>query len=185
MKSLLSENMLRFGTKNLTATSKQELIVKSIMETIDQHGLRKTIYNRLVEQTDPNAEGVAMKNQGAALKVLGIIMSATGGIGTNHTEIARALKMIKTLGGQPVYDELLKLVQTSPKVKNQYDENFDTVIDLIATEYFHVGNSRGGHGGGDIISKDKWVYAYKTILSVYNDDEGGEYKGSTNLSNLS
>jgi hypothetical protein len=68
--------------------------------------------------------------------------------------------MIKTLGGQPAYDELLKLVQTSPKVKNQYDDNFDTVMDLIATEYFHVGTSGGGHGGGDIISKNKWVDAY-------------------------
>jgi len=50
MKSLLSENMLRFGTKNLTAASKQELIVKSIMETIDQHGLRNVIKKQLNEQ---------------------------------------------------------------------------------------------------------------------------------------
>jgi len=53
MKNLLSENLLRFGVKNLTESAKKELIVKSIMETIDQHGLRNVIKNKLTEQ-DPN-----------------------------------------------------------------------------------------------------------------------------------
>jgi hypothetical protein len=50
MKNLLSENMLRFGTKNLTETAKKELVLKSIIETIDQHGLRKEVRNALTEQ---------------------------------------------------------------------------------------------------------------------------------------
>lgn len=53
MKSLLSENMLRFGVKNLTESQQRELVVKSIMETIDQHGLRNVIYRRLTEQKIP------------------------------------------------------------------------------------------------------------------------------------
>jgi len=51
MKNLLSENMMRFGTKNLSEAAKKELVLKSIMETIDQHGLQKEVRNALTEQT--------------------------------------------------------------------------------------------------------------------------------------
>jgi hypothetical protein len=50
MKNLLSENMIRFGTKNLTEAGKTELILKSILETIDQHGLTSEIRKALMEQ---------------------------------------------------------------------------------------------------------------------------------------
>jgi hypothetical protein len=99
MKSLLSENMLRFGTKNLSATQQKELIVKSIMETIDQHGLRNVIKNRLTEQAAgttiqldgvPNdlvkpadAENKVAIDQtpssiGEAQQILGMMMKAVG-----------------------------------------------------------------------------------------------------------
>jgi hypothetical protein len=51
MKNLLSENMMRFGTKNLSEAAKKELVLKSIMETIDQHGLQKEVRAALTEQT--------------------------------------------------------------------------------------------------------------------------------------
>ena len=50
MKNLLSENMLRFGTKNLTPNQQRELVAKSIMETINQHGLANVIKKKLNEQ---------------------------------------------------------------------------------------------------------------------------------------
>jgi hypothetical protein len=50
MKNLLSENMLRFGTKNLTEAAKTELILKSILETINDHGLTSEIRKALMEQ---------------------------------------------------------------------------------------------------------------------------------------
>jgi len=53
MKNILSENMLRFGTKNLSEAAQQELVVKSIMETIDHHGLHGAVRRRLMEQTVP------------------------------------------------------------------------------------------------------------------------------------
>ena len=168
MKSLLSENMLRFGTKNLTATSKQELIVKSIMETIDQHGLRKTIYNRLVEQTDPNAEVTALKTQGVALKVVGMILAATTGtmgIGTDEQKIADAIKMIPRNGGQPVYDAVLNLVKQGTVVKQKMGKNFKTVMDLIATEFHRTSDT--GEGQSDT----KWMNSFKSILKQYNEDE--------------
>lgn len=58
MKNLLSENMLRFGTKNLSEAARRELVLKSIMETINEHGLRNEVRRRLTEgdvPTDPNA----------------------------------------------------------------------------------------------------------------------------------
>jgi hypothetical protein len=50
MKNILSENMLRFGTKNLSGRAKRELVVKSIMETINQHGVGNDIRRKLSEQ---------------------------------------------------------------------------------------------------------------------------------------
>jgi len=51
MKNILSENMLRFGTKNLSEAAQRQLVVKSIMETINQHGLHNAVRRRLMEQT--------------------------------------------------------------------------------------------------------------------------------------
>ena len=50
MKNLLSENMLRFGTKNLSEAAQRELVVKSIMKTINEHGLHGAVRQRLMEQ---------------------------------------------------------------------------------------------------------------------------------------
>ena len=61
MKNLLSENMLRFGTKNLSQASKRELVLKSIMETINEHGLHEHVKYRLMEQ-DPDPESTKMTN---------------------------------------------------------------------------------------------------------------------------
>jgi hypothetical protein len=47
MKNLLSENMLRFGTKNLSESIKKELILKSVMETINEHGLHNAVKRQL------------------------------------------------------------------------------------------------------------------------------------------
>ena len=50
MKNLLSENMLRFRTKNLSEAVQRELVLKSIMETINEHGLHGAVRQRLTEQ---------------------------------------------------------------------------------------------------------------------------------------
>jgi hypothetical protein len=50
MKNLLSENMLRFGTKNLTESSKQRLTLESIMQTIYENGLTHAVRNRLLTE---------------------------------------------------------------------------------------------------------------------------------------
>lgn len=57
MKNLLSENMLRFGTKNLSESQKKELTLKSIMKTIKEHGLTESVKSLLSEaiKFEPNA----------------------------------------------------------------------------------------------------------------------------------
>ena len=52
MKNLLSENMLRFGTKNLSESTKTKLVFESIMQTIKEHGLQNAVRRSLLtEQT--------------------------------------------------------------------------------------------------------------------------------------
>lgn len=48
-KNLLSENMLRFGTKNLSESQKRNLVLESVMETIKEHGLTNEVKRRLNE----------------------------------------------------------------------------------------------------------------------------------------
>jgi hypothetical protein len=56
MKNLLSENMMRFVTKNLTEAAKKDLVVKSIMETIEQHGLQLEVRRALTEADAPGKD---------------------------------------------------------------------------------------------------------------------------------
>jgi len=68
MKNTLSENMMRFGTKNLSESAQKELIVKSIIETINEHGLHNAVYRRLLTETV--VELMTSPGAAAALKSL-------------------------------------------------------------------------------------------------------------------
>jgi len=50
MKNLLSENMMRFGTKNLSESQKRKLTLESIMQTIEEYGLHYEVKSKLTEQ---------------------------------------------------------------------------------------------------------------------------------------
>ena len=123
MKNLLSENMLRFGTKNLSEAAQKELTLKSILETIDQYGLQKEVRKALAEQADPNL--------GLAQKIVGMIWTAMAPMGTDEQKILNAVLMIKT---KPIYDSVLKIVKTSPKIKAEFGRNYPTVGAWIATD---------------------------------------------------
>ena len=125
MKNLLSENMLRFGTKNLSESAKKKLVFESIMQTIKEHGLTDVIRKQLTEAApDP-------KYLGYAQKIAGQLMKALGGADDEEGAL-NALRSIKTFGGKPVYDNLLQIVKTSPKIKAQFKSNFNTVMEMIA-----------------------------------------------------
>ena len=188
MKNLLSENMLRFGTKNLTPNQQRELVAKSIMETINQHGLANVIKKKLNEQPDPaelkasgmdggtmkqigaltKQGGVGQKNLGIAMKIAGQIMGATRGA-FNHdpNKIASALKLIKQNGGKTVYDSLLWYVSKSADFKQKEGQNFPLVIQWIG-DYF--GKQTTSYDE-EPSSSQKWLQAYESILQVYNRNE--------------
>lgn len=73
MKNLLSENMLRFGTKNLSESTKTKLVFESIMQTIKEHGLQNAVRRSLLTEavtelmTDPGA-ATALKSLKALIK---------------------------------------------------------------------------------------------------------------------
>lgn len=48
-RNILAENMLRFGTKNLSESQQKELTLKSIMKTIREHGLTESVKSLLSE----------------------------------------------------------------------------------------------------------------------------------------
>tara|TARA_B100000963_G_scaffold229693_1_gene200348 strand:+ start:25406 stop:25945 length:540 start_codon:yes stop_codon:yes gene_type:complete len=170
MKNILSENMQRFGTKNLTESAKKKLIVKSIMETINQHGLQEAVKSALNED-----EGVAKTI------VTKLITALTGfsftTIGDDEQGVLDALKMIKD---QATYDALLNLVKTSPAVKKAFGKNFSLVSTLIKvggisspgydrSQAAYKSNplSKLGKGYAD----EEWTPQYQAILTKFNPQE--------------
>lgn len=173
MKNLLSENMMRFGTKNLSEAAQKELVVKSIMETINQHGLQNVIRKKLTEAApDPRYLGYAQK-------VLGQLMTALGGA-DDEQGVLTALQMIPKFGGQPVYDNLVQLVKTSKNVKTQFGRNFNLVSSMIRVG----GVSNPGYdkdqaayrhnplrGTSMNLADEDWTPKYEAILTKYNPNE--------------
>jgi hypothetical protein len=167
MKNLLSENMMRFGTKNLSEAAQKELVIKSIMETIEQHGLYNVIRKKLSEQTtvkpgakvnvdSPSKGLVAMpvptdsKTQGMASKIIGGIMKATGGIDDNKT-VQSLVYSIKT---PELYYACLYMVAHSPAVKANYGFNFSTVCNMLGQDMTHAAGAKGAYAPGSRIKMD-------------------------------
>ena len=172
MKNLLSENMMRFGTKNLSEAAQKELVVKSIMETIEQHGLSNVIRKKLSEQADP-------KYLGYAQKIAGMLMTALSGA-DDEQGVLTALQMIGKYGGKPVYDNLLQIVKTSANVKKQFGRNFNLVSSMIkeggisnpgydASQSARLSNPISKLGAG--LTDEEWTSKYRSILMKYNTDE--------------
>ena len=173
MKNLLSENMLRFGTKNLSESAKKKLVFESIMQTIKEHGLTDVIRKQLTEAA-PNP-----KYLGYAQKIAGQLMKALGGADDEEAAL-KAVQSIKTYGGQPVYDNLLQIVKTSPKIKAQFGDNFDLVIGMIsAGGITRRGQDSYGYSMNNPLAKlglglsdEEYFPKIRDILMVYNGDEG-------------
>tara|TARA_R110000868_G_scaffold44694_3_gene149002 strand:- start:7356 stop:8099 length:744 start_codon:yes stop_codon:yes gene_type:complete len=80
MKKLLSENMLRFGTKNLTESAKRKLVFESIMQTIKEHGLQSAVRRSLLTEGDAPEKNYFFKEGGfneQDLKKLGVKFAPT------------------------------------------------------------------------------------------------------------
>ena len=107
MKNLLSENMLRFGTKNLSESQKKELTLKSIMKTIKEHGLTESVKRLLSEaiKFEPNAlnkwinsvDQAYDKNQ--SLRAGQFYHANSGYVYTNYAANEEALRLRGPIGG--------------------------------------------------------------------------------------
>ena len=120
-------------------------------------------------QTEEVVGGI-QKAKGMADKVLGMISKGFDGIGmgmgTQEETIAKAIKLIPQSGmGKEVYNQLLDMVQNGIKTKRLFGRNFDTVMDLIQTEFSKI-DLRDGRSKNTI-----WLNSYSSILKQYNSDE--------------
>lgn len=110
MKNLLSENMMRFGTKNLSEAAKKELVLKSIMETIDQHGLQKEVRNALTEAMAP-------------VQIVKAVRIAMKGLGTDEQAIYKVI--VGQIRDKATYDAVLKMVK---------QKGYKTIINWLSTD---------------------------------------------------
>ena len=110
MKNLLSENMMRFGTKNLSEAAKKELVLKSIMETIDQHGLQKEVRNALTEAMAP-------------VQIVKAVRIAMKGLGTDERAIYKVI--VGQIRDKATYDAVLKMVK---------QKGYKTIINWLSTD---------------------------------------------------
>lgn len=62
MKNTLAENMLRFGTKNLSDSAKRKLVFESIMQTINEHGLQSDVRRSLLTESFKSADGITYQS---------------------------------------------------------------------------------------------------------------------------
>jgi len=130
MKNILSENMQRFGTKNLTEAAKKKLIVKSIMETIDQHGLHKQIKSALNEQF--NADNVA-----------NIWIQALKGVGTDEAKAWTAISSINSTQDFDAFDQAVK-AKTGDDVKTWFLGDFSIMTDEYEKLARHIDKVTNG-----------------------------------------
>jgi len=187
MKNTLSENMLRFGTKNLSAAGQKELIVKSIMETINQHGLNNVIRKKLTEQTRPKPGTTVEVDSpskgsydapvptdsatlGNASKIVGQLMTAFGGIGTDDVKAKAAIYAINS---PQLYYAVLWTVQNSGNLRAEYGKNFRLVGEFLSEDIkFASGTSIGGPGNPRTIQSPSAAYQQLTgAQSQYKDYE--------------
>jgi len=88
------------------------------------------IVRRVINETE-TATGKSDPNLGLAQKIVGSIWKAMSGMGTDDQALLSAVLMIKS---KAIYDSVLNIVKTSPKIKTEYGRNFNTVGNWISTD---------------------------------------------------
>jgi hypothetical protein len=162
MKNLLSENMLRFGTKNLSEAAQRELTLKSIMETINAYGLHRAVRQRLTEQSPKAGATVKVtspskglinapvptdsKTLGEASRIIGELMKAMKGAGTDDAAASAAIYSINT---PQIYYAVLWKLKYSTNVKATMGYNYNLVGDFLSTDMTYAKGQRPGAKLGD------------------------------------
>ena len=129
------------------------------------------IVRRVIKEQESGIASAAVKplggndpNAGLAKTIVGKLMTASGGMGTDEEGMYNAVLMIKD---KPTYWAVIKVLQTSPNVKNQFGKNFNKVIDLVATEISGRGDYKDPYHTSDV----KWFKKIQAHLVKFNDSE--------------
>jgi hypothetical protein len=186
MKNLLSENMLRFGTKNLSEAAQRELVLKSVMETINEHGLHNAVRSRLMEQTPKEGATVPVvspskgainapvptdsKTLGEASRIIGELMKAMKGAATDDTAASKAIYSINT---PQLYYAVLWKLKYSTNVKATMGYNYNLVGDFLSTDMTFAGGTRSTKFGdaGNPSSPGALIQSLLGTTSQYRDYE--------------
>jgi hypothetical protein len=153
MKTILSENLLRFGVKNLSESQKRALTLKTILETIDAHGLRQEVRKALTEgdaPSKPNADVVidATANTATykesenfeplviqsptslkeASMILGNLMKL---VGQGKAESTATINLIKQITSNN-YPAILWKVRYGSTFKSNTGSNYNTICDWLS-----------------------------------------------------
>ena len=139
MKNLLSENMLRFGTKNLSESAQKESIVKSIIQTIKEHGLTNAVRRSLL--TEAVVELMADAGAAAALKNL----KAQIAKGTKLPGVVMGQYYLKVTSNAETTDQLGTGVMVRGKVGGLHGKGIGGVGTIPVPSYFT--NTSGAEGG--------------------------------------
>jgi hypothetical protein len=129
---------------------------------------------------DATAASGASPYLGAAQAVVGKLIAAFGMVNDDEAGVLAALQIIPAKGGKPVYDEVIKLIKTSPNVKAKFGKNFSLVSTLIK----EAGISNPGYdksqaspthnplrGTSAMLADEDWTPKYEAILTKYNPEE--------------
>ena len=170
MKNILKENMLRFGTKNLSETQREKLIEQ--FDTPEFKQQAGSIEKQL---------GTDVKYQGIAMKIAGLLISALSGA-DDEAGVLTALQMIPKNGGQPVYNSLISVLRTNRNIKSKFGKNYNLVStmikdngvskfsnDTMAGETTATTNPLSGLKLG--LTDEEWTPKYEAILTKYNPKE--------------
>ena len=93
------------------------------------------IVRRVINEQETNDP----KLVGTAKKIVGDLLTAMGGLGTDD---ALARKSIYAINSKPLYNAVIKVLQTSPTVKSQLGYHFNTVCAFIGTDMSYAAGTR-------------------------------------------
>ena len=179
-KNLLSENMLRFGTKNLSEGSKRNLVLESVMETIKEHGLHNEVKRRLnegatVEATAQglyNAKGIVNDNETAVAADLASIKDA------NQYNLVNAA--LKKLAGKGVFAWIGSFIQGTDLNAKNYKGT--SILDQLV-RIWYPGAYKSGDWSSIPFDKDPWNLLSRD-RSLYQKFQSGNKMGSAEDTSL-
>jgi hypothetical protein len=101
--------------------------------------LTESDLTRIVRRVLSEQETNDPKLVGTAKKIVGDLLTAMGGAGTDD---ALARKSIYAINSKPLYNAVIKVLQTSPTVKSQLGYHFNTVCAFIGTDMSYAAGTR-------------------------------------------